>query len=71
MPLVLRPTGLQSPAHKDWLDFAVYDGPKPVGRIYEDRGAGTPEDLRWFWSITVYVDPTAGVVTSGEGSNFR
>jgi hypothetical protein len=30
------------------------------------RGAGTPEDLRWFWSITVYVDPRAGIVTSGK-----
>jgi hypothetical protein len=31
-----------------------------IGRIYEDRGAGTPEDPRWFWSITVYVDPPGG-----------
>ena len=42
------PTGLQSPAYKDWLDFTVYDSPKPVGRIYEDRGAEALEDLRWF-----------------------
>ena len=26
-----------------------------MGRIYEDRH--TLPDLRWFWSITVYVDP--------------
>jgi hypothetical protein len=30
-----------------------FDDGKPVGRIYEHAGAGTPADLRWFWSVTV------------------
>jgi hypothetical protein len=26
--------------------------------------------LRWFWSVTVYVDPKAGIVTSGKVSTL-
>ena len=40
-----------------------------MGRIYEDRHA-LPH-LRWFWSITVYVDPKRGVVTFGRGSTIE
>ena len=32
--------------------------------MYEDKQA-LPE-LRWFWSITVYVDPTLGIDTHGR-----
>ena len=42
MALTLRPTGLGSGADKDRL---------AVGRIYETRGG--PDNLRWFWSMTV------------------
>ena len=35
-----------------------------LGRIYEDRH--TLPDPRWFWSITVYVDPKQGINTSGR-----
>jgi hypothetical protein len=30
-----------------------------VGRLYEDRHS-RPE-LRWFWSITVYINPDLGI----------
>jgi hypothetical protein len=43
--LTLRRTGLSSPACD-------------VGRLYEDRHS-KPE-YRWFWSITVYVNPKLG-----------
>jgi hypothetical protein len=45
MHLTLRPTGLQSPAYADRLDWTVLDG-REVGRIYEDCSASTPPDLR-------------------------
>jgi hypothetical protein len=38
------------------------------GRIYEDVSAST--DLRWTWSITVYVWPDSGVVTSGKAATL-
>jgi hypothetical protein len=66
MPLTMRPTGGHSPVYADRQDWTIFDGGKPVGRVYEDASAGTAADLRWFWSITVYVDPIAGIVTSGK-----
>jgi hypothetical protein len=35
-----------------------------IGRFYEDRH--TLPELRWFWSITIYVDPALGVTTNGR-----
>jgi hypothetical protein len=29
-----------------------------------------PPDLRWFWSITVYVDPKQGINTSGRAASL-
>ena len=49
--LRLRPTGLSSPAYRDWLDYVIVEDGRDVGRLYEDR-LSRPE-LRWFWSITV------------------
>jgi hypothetical protein len=40
-----------------------------VGRLYEDRHS-RPE-YRWFWSITVYVNPARGIVTSGRASTIE
>ena len=37
MPLTLRPTGLASPAYRDWADYIVLEDGRAVGRIYEDR----------------------------------
>jgi hypothetical protein len=62
--LTLRPTGLSSPAYRDWLDYVIVEDGRGVGRLYEDRHS-KPE-LRWFWSITVYVNPKHGIITSGR-----
>jgi hypothetical protein len=51
MPLILRPTGLSSPAYADQPDYIVCEDGKAIGRMYEDRQ--TLPELRWFWSITV------------------
>ena len=51
MPLTMRPTGLGSGIDKDRPDYTVVTGEWEVGRIYETRGA--PDNLRWFWSITI------------------
>jgi hypothetical protein len=39
-------------------------GGRDAGRLYEDRHS-RPE-LRWFWSITIYVDPKLGITTNGR-----
>jgi hypothetical protein len=64
MPLTLRPTGLSSPAYADWLDYTIYEDGRAIGRMYEDKQS-LPE-LRWFWSITVYVDPKFGIKTNSR-----
>ena len=51
MALKLRPAGLGSGIDKDRADYTVYTGEWEIGRIYETRGG--PENLRWFWSMTV------------------
>ena len=51
MPLTMRPTGLGSGIDKDRPDYTVVTGEREVGRIYETRGG--PDNLRWFWSMTV------------------
>jgi hypothetical protein len=67
MALTLRPTGGHARVYRDYRqDWTIYDDSEPVGRIYEDTSASTSADLRWFWSITVYVDPKAGITTSGK-----
>jgi hypothetical protein len=62
--LSLRRTGLSSPAYRDLLDYVIVEDGRNVGRLYEDRH-NRPE-LRWFWSITVYVNPNLDIVTSGR-----
>ena len=62
--LTLRPTGLSSPAYRDWLDYVIVEDGRDVGRLYEDRHS--PPEYRWFRSITVYVDPKRGIATSGR-----
>ena len=66
MALVLRPTGLASPASKEHVDFIIYDDGEAVGRIYKIGGIDTAPDVRWSWSITVYVDPMLGIATSAK-----
>ena len=68
MPLTLRPTALSSPAYRDWADYIVREDSRAVGRIYEDRH--TLPGLRWFWSITMYVNPKRGITTSGRAPSL-
>jgi hypothetical protein len=49
MPLTMRPTGLSSPIDRHLMDYTVYSGEWPVGRIYGERGSA--QDQRWFWSL--------------------
>ena len=69
MALTLRPTGLSSPTYQDWADYIVRDDGRDVGRLYEDRNS-LPA-LRWFWSITVYVNPRLGITTSGRAPSLE
>jgi hypothetical protein len=71
MPLTMRPTGGHSPIYADRQDWTIFDDGKPVGRIYEHGGAGPPADLRWFWSIIVYVHPRAGMALAREPTGNR
>jgi hypothetical protein len=66
MPLTMRPTGGHSPVYRDRQDWTIFDDGKPVGRIYENAGASRPADLRWFWSVTVYVDPRRASSRAGR-----
>jgi hypothetical protein len=45
----------------------IEDG-RAIGRMYEDRHAKA--ELRWFWSITVYVDPKQDITTSGRAATL-
>jgi hypothetical protein len=51
MSLTMRPTGLGAGIDKNRPDYTVYCGGWAVGRIYETRGG--PDNLRWFWSMTI------------------
>jgi hypothetical protein len=67
MSLTLRPTALSSPANRDWADYILREDSRAVGRIYEDRPL---PGLRWFWSITMYVNPKLGITTSGRAPSL-
>ena len=67
--LTLRRTALASPAYRDWADYIIVEDGRDVGRIYEDRPS-KPE-LRWFWSITLYVNPMLGITTSGRAASIE
>jgi hypothetical protein len=67
----MRPTGGHAPIYADRQDWTIFDDGEPVGRIYEDASASTAADLRWFWSITVYVDPNCGHCLEREGGDAR
>jgi len=62
--LFLRPSGLSSPAYQDQLDYVVIEDGQIIGRMYEDPHA--PAEVRWFWSITEYVDPALRITTNGR-----
>jgi hypothetical protein len=50
MTLTLRPDRAFIPPYRDHQDWTVFEDGKEVGRIYEDRLASTPAELRWFWA---------------------
>jgi hypothetical protein len=57
MPLMMRPTVLSSQIDQHLMDYTVYSGEWPVGRIYEERGSA--QDQRWFWSLLgILANPT-------------
>src|SRR5436190_13462194 len=62
--LTLRATGLSPPVYRDQLDYLVIEDGRAIGRLYEDWHALV--ELRWFWSITVFVGSRAGVATHGR-----
>jgi len=66
MPLKLCPSGFSAAIDKDRPDFTVYCGEWEVGRIYQIRGG--PDNLRWFWALTVNGPMTHAdrVATLGE-----
>jgi hypothetical protein len=69
MALTLRFTAPSSD-DRDWLDYTIVeDGRRDVGRLYEDRHS-RPE-LRWFWSITVYINPNLGITTTGRAPTMN
>jgi hypothetical protein len=55
MALTLRPTGGHARIYRDRQDWTICVDGVPVGRLYEDTSASTSANLRWFWSITVYM----------------
>src|ERR1700730_3467097 len=67
--LTLRPTGLSSPAYRDWLDYVIVEDGRDVGRVYEDRHSRL--ELRWFWAISIYINPKLGITTSGRAEPER
>jgi hypothetical protein len=56
-----RPDGQWSEA-----DYDVLADGKVVGRIYDDGSAGTPPELRWFWSVMA--TPATPGLTSGTAA---
>ena len=69
MALTLHRTSLSSAAYRNWLDYVIVNDGREVGRLYEDRHS-RPE-LRWFWSITAYVNPKLGIATSGRAASLN
>jgi hypothetical protein len=55
-------------AYRDWLDYVIVENGRNVGRLYEDPHS--PPEYRWFWSITVYVNPKLGIITSGRAPSI-
>jgi hypothetical protein len=69
MTLTLRRTKIrQAPVYEGVGDFTVYDDGKPVGRLYERHTAARAPI--WHWSITAYVEPRAGLNTSGTAETL-
>jgi hypothetical protein len=57
------------PVSRDQLDYTVIEDGREIGRMYEDRSA-RPE-LRWFWSIVVFVGSRPGIATHGRTATIE
>jgi hypothetical protein len=69
--LTMRATDIaHSPGLSDLEDWTVLDDGRPVGRIYERRAPASATQT-WHWSITEYVEPRAGLRTSGTSSTLN
>jgi hypothetical protein len=55
---------LASPIDQHRRDFTVYSGDWVIGRIYEQRGS--PESVRWFWSLYGVFGKPADMRTDGH-----
>src|SRR5262249_59212855 len=66
-----RPTGLPPCVYPQQKEPTVFQGSRPMGRLYEDPGAGARHELRWCWAIAVVVDARAGVRTEGWTTSFE
>jgi hypothetical protein len=69
MALTLRPTDLASPVYRDQLDYTVIEDGRQIGRMYEDPN--TRLELRWFWSITVFVGSRPDIATHGRTATIE
>jgi hypothetical protein len=69
MPLTMRPTGLSSPIDQHLMDYTIYSGEWPMGRIYEERGA--LEDQRWVWSLFGILANPPGTHTDGRAPTLE
>ena len=68
MSLTMRATELASPIDQHRRDFTVYSGDWAIGRIYEQRGS--PESLRWFWSLYGVFGKPADMRTDGHAATL-
>jgi len=55
--------------NQNWLDYVIVNDGRYVGRLYEDRHSRPAS--RWFWAITIYVNPKLGISTSGRASSLK
>jgi len=69
MALRLHRTLSTSHRDRDWLDYVIVNGGRYVGRLYEDRHSRPAS--RWFWAITIYVNPQLGITTSGRAPSLE
>jgi hypothetical protein len=67
--ITLKRTGLSSPPDAHLGDWIVLANGREVGRIYQVRGG--PPEYAWFWSVSAYVEPARGIVTSGRGPSLE
>jgi hypothetical protein len=58
-----------STAYRDMLDYVIVNDGRYVGRLYEDRHSRPAS--RWFWTITIYVNPQLEISTSGHAPSLE